>query len=106
MVVAKLVKLIPLFLRDPTYLIMAPVSILFGQFHALIKLYAASTLHVVSVEARLALACECTRTKVHFLQTAWGSREGADENDAYRMIQIKQADCRSTLPTCKNEIYI
>ena len=24
-------------------------------------------------------------------QTAWGSREGADENDAYRMIHISQA---------------
>ena len=48
MILAKLVKLVPLFLRNPSYLFMAPVSVLFGQFHALIKLYAASTLHVVS----------------------------------------------------------
>lgn len=48
MVLSKVVKLIPIFIRCPTYLIYLPVSIVFGQFHAFIKFYAACTLHVVS----------------------------------------------------------
>ena len=48
MIFSKTVKLIPLFFRNPLNVLFIPVSILFGQLHALIKLYAGSTLHVVS----------------------------------------------------------
>ena len=49
MIFSKVVKLLPLVFRDPTNILFVPVSIFFGQLHALIKLYAGSTLHVVSL---------------------------------------------------------
>ena len=48
MVFSKIAKLFPLFSREPLYVLLAPVSIIFGQLHGLIKLYAAMTLNVVS----------------------------------------------------------
>ena len=47
-VASKLVKLLPLFVREPFYVLLAPLSVLFGYFHGAIKLHAALTLHVVS----------------------------------------------------------
>lgn len=44
----KVVKLMGLFLRNPSDIIFLPVSIVFGYFHGLIKLYALFTLQVVS----------------------------------------------------------
>ena len=44
----KIVKLVGLFRRNPGDIIFLPVSILFGYFHGLIKLYALFTLQEVS----------------------------------------------------------
>lgn len=44
----KVIKLIGLFRRDPIDIIYLPVSIIFGYFHGLIKLWALATLRMVS----------------------------------------------------------
>ncbi|KAI0108954.1 polysaccharide synthase [Nemania sp. FL0031] len=59
----KVVKLIGLFRRQPSDVKFLVVSILFGYFHGLIKLYALCTLNM----------------------TSWGSRPDGDTNDALRM---------------------
>ncbi|KAI1105568.1 glycosyltransferase family 2 protein [Jackrogersella minutella] len=59
----KVVKLIGLFRRNPSDIVFLPVSIIFGYFHGLIKLYALITLNM----------------------TSWGSRPDGDANDALRM---------------------
>ena len=46
---SKIIKLVPLFVRRPSDILMLPVSVIFGWLHGLIKLYAAMTLHVVSL---------------------------------------------------------
>ncbi|KAL8737958.1 MAG: hypothetical protein Q9181_001180 [Wetmoreana brouardii] len=66
MFLSKFVKLLGHYIRYPVDFLMLPVSILFGYFHGLIKGYAMLSLNV----------------------TAWGSREGADDDDAYRMIRV------------------
>lgn len=43
----KVVKLVGLFRRNPRDLVYLPVSIAFGYFHSLIKLYALFTLDMV-----------------------------------------------------------
>lgn len=43
----KLIKLVGLFVREPLDIAFLPVSILFGYFHGLIKLYALFTLRMV-----------------------------------------------------------
>lgn len=48
MAFSKIIKLVGLFMREPSDLIFLPVSILFGYFHGLIKLYAGITLRMVS----------------------------------------------------------
>jgi hypothetical protein len=48
MAITKVVKLIGLFVREPSDLMYLPVSILFGYFHGLIKMYALFTLRIVS----------------------------------------------------------
>ncbi|KAL1958877.1 hypothetical protein VTO42DRAFT_3714 [Malbranchea cinnamomea] len=63
MFVSKFIKLLGHYIRYPADFVLLPVSILFGYFHGLIKLYAACTLNV----------------------TTWGSREGADESDKDRL---------------------
>ncbi|OAX82131.1 hypothetical protein ACJ72_03514 [Emergomyces africanus] len=63
MFVSKFIKLLGHYIRYPAEVILLPVSILFGYFHGLIKVYAAFTLNV----------------------TTWGTREGADASDAERM---------------------
>lgn len=45
----KVVKLIGLFRRNPSDIIFLPLSIAFGYFHGLIKLYALFTLNMVCV---------------------------------------------------------
>ncbi|KAI1827455.1 glycosyltransferase family 2 protein [Xylaria intraflava] len=59
----KVVKLVGLFRRRPSDILFLPVTILFGYFHGLIKLYALFTLNM----------------------TSWGSRPDGDANDAHRM---------------------
>jgi hypothetical protein len=44
----KVVKLVGLFVRNPSDIMFLPVSIVFGYFHGLIKLYALFTLKMVS----------------------------------------------------------
>ena len=44
----KVVKLVGLFVRNPSDIMFLPVSIVFGYFHGLIKLYAFFTLKMVS----------------------------------------------------------
>ncbi|KAI0383570.1 glycosyltransferase family 2 protein [Hypomontagnella monticulosa] len=59
----KVIKLVGLFRRNPSDIVFLPVSIIFGYFHGLIKLYALLTLNM----------------------TSWGSRPDGDANDALRM---------------------
>ena len=47
MIFSKFIKLITHFVRYPVDILLWPVSILFGWFHGLIKVYAAITLSVV-----------------------------------------------------------
>jgi hypothetical protein len=47
MIFSKFVKQLPHYVRDPCDCIFIPVSILFGYFHGLIKLYGLCTLHEV-----------------------------------------------------------
>ncbi|GBF64583.1 hypothetical protein TMEN_7299 [Trichophyton mentagrophytes] len=63
MFVSKFIKLLGHYIRYPADFLLLPVSIFFGYFHGLIKLYAAFTLNV----------------------TTWGTREGADVSDTDRM---------------------
>jgi hypothetical protein len=48
----KVVKLVGLFRRNPSDIVFLPVSILFGYFHGLIKLYALFTLKEVNPTQR------------------------------------------------------
>ncbi|KAK4031207.1 glycosyltransferase [Parachaetomium inaequale] len=57
----KVVKLVGLLRRNPRDIMFLPVSILFGYFHGLIKLYALFTLK----------------------ETSWGSRESGDEHNTF-----------------------
>lgn len=54
----KVVKLLGLFRKNPSDIFFLPVSILFGYFHGLIKLYALFTLKHVSHLAKLVPAQE------------------------------------------------
>ncbi|KAF1943517.1 hypothetical protein EJ02DRAFT_373354 [Clathrospora elynae] len=65
-VFAKTIKLIPHLLRNPGDVRFVPVSILFGYFHNLIKMYGCITV----------------------TETTWGTREGADADDNIRMLPI------------------
>jgi hypothetical protein len=47
MLVSKFVKLLGYFTRYPQDIVLLPVSILFGYFHGLIKVYAFFTLNMV-----------------------------------------------------------
>jgi hypothetical protein len=48
MTFSKFIKLITHFVRYPVDILLWPVSVLFGWFHGLIKMYAMATLSVVS----------------------------------------------------------
>jgi len=65
---SKVIKLLPHYVRYPVDIFLIPCSILFGQFHSVfIKTYALLTLNV----------------------TSWGSREGADRDDASRLVRLR-----------------
>ncbi|KAI1205602.1 glycosyltransferase family 2 protein [Annulohypoxylon truncatum] len=73
----KVVKLIGLFRRNPSDIVFLPVSVIFGYFHGLIKLYALITLNM----------------------TSWGSRPDGDANDALRMSpRPRRSDSIATPP--------
>lgn len=46
----KVVKLMGLFIRNPSDIMFLPVSVIFGYFHGLVKLYALITLNMVRFE--------------------------------------------------------
>jgi hypothetical protein len=46
---SKFIKLLGHYIRYPADFVLLPVSVLFGYFHGVIKLYAACTLNVVSL---------------------------------------------------------
>lgn len=62
---SKTVKLWGHFIRYPVDIVFLPLYIFFGYCHGFIKLYGLVTLH----------------------ETAWGSRDGADADNNYRMIR-------------------
>ncbi|RYP12750.1 hypothetical protein DL765_007188 [Monosporascus sp. GIB2] len=71
----KVVKLVGLFRRHPSDIIYLPVSVIFGYFHGLIKLYALMTLNM----------------------TSWGSRPDGDTNDNQRMsLRPRRSDSIAT----------
>jgi cellulose synthase/poly-beta-1,6-N-acetylglucosamine synthase-like glycosyltransferase len=63
---SKTIKLVPHLLRNPGDIRFVAVSVLFGYFHNLIKLYGCITV----------------------TETTWGTREGADADDNLRMLPI------------------
>ncbi|TIA24589.1 hypothetical protein D6C80_00303 [Aureobasidium pullulans] len=65
-VFAKSIKLYGHWIRYPADLLFLPISILFGHVHGFIKLAGLTTLSA----------------------TSWGSRDGADEDNQYRMIKL------------------
>jgi len=74
--ISKVVKLLGLFMREPYDIMYLPVSIMFGYFHGLIKLYALATLRI----------------------TSWGSRADGDANDSHRMSPRARRSDSITLP--------
>ena len=84
MLMSKFLKLLGHYIRYPVDFLLLPVSILFGYLHGLIKARAMLSLNVVS---RHILAVDPLLTYC-LLQTAWGTRHGADDDDAYRMIRV------------------
>ncbi|KAL7943087.1 glycosyltransferase family 2 protein [Trichoderma barbatum] len=72
----KFVKLMGLLLRNPSDVVFIPVSIVFGYFHGLIKLYALFTLNM----------------------TSWGSRADGDANDAQRLVSAPRPSKVLTTP--------
>ncbi|KAI1077337.1 polysaccharide synthase [Whalleya microplaca] len=79
----KVIKLVGLFRRNPSDIFFLPVSIVFGYFHGLIKLYALVTLNM----------------------TSWGSRPDGDTNDALRMAKRpKRSDSIQTPPARSDDL--
>lgn len=91
--ISRLVKYVEHFSRFPgDVLIFFFLVPLFGYFHSLvIKVYAGITMGVVSSPQlrtpRRDPASSVADLRV-ILQTTWGSREGADASDNFRMIQL------------------
>ncbi|KAG9814451.1 glycosyltransferase family 2 protein, partial [Aureobasidium melanogenum] len=82
-VFAKSIKLYGHWIRYPADLLMLPCSILFGHVHGFIKLAGLLTLSA----------------------TSWGSRDGADEDNQYRMIKLPPYDTddlEASLPVAPN----
>jgi len=72
----KIIKLIPLFIRNPANIKYLPLSIVFGWLHGFIKIYAGLTLKM----------------------TSWGSRADGDTNDSERMTPRARRSESITLP--------
>ncbi|CAM1504490.1 Fc.00g020810.m01.CDS01 [Cosmosporella sp. VM-42] len=78
----KVVKLMGLFLRNPSDFIFLPVSIIFGYFHGLVKIYALVTLNM----------------------TSWGSRADGDTNDEQRLAPAPQPSIVLRTPPGKGSL--
>jgi hypothetical protein len=87
-VFAKSIKLYGHWIRYPADLLMLPFSILFGHLHGLIKLVGLLTLSAVCY---IVLGIHI-RQSLTVRQTSWGSRDGADEDNHYRMIKLPPYD--------------
>ncbi|KAF5017773.1 hypothetical protein F66182_10280 [Fusarium sp. NRRL 66182] len=81
----KVVKLIGLFIRNPSDIIFLPVSVIFGYFHGLVKLYALITLNMLN-------------------QTSWGSRADGDTNDEQRLAPAPQPSIVLKTPPGKGSL--
>ncbi|KAI6783335.1 uncharacterized protein J7T54_004362 [Emericellopsis cladophorae] len=78
----KVVKLVGLFRRNPSDIMYLPLSIVFGYFHGLIKLYALITLNM----------------------TSWGSRADGDTNDEERLAPAPQPSIVLKTPPGNNSL--
>ena len=78
----KVVKLMGLFIRNPSDILFLPVSVVFGYFHGLIKLYALITLNM----------------------TSWGSRADGDANDEQRLAPAPQPSIVLKTPPGKGSL--
>ncbi|KAH7320011.1 nucleotide-diphospho-sugar transferase [Stachybotrys elegans] len=78
----KVVKLVGLFRRNPSDLVFLPISVVFGYFHGLIKLYALATLNM----------------------TSWGSRADGDANDEQRLAPVPRPAIVLKTPPGKNNL--
>lgn len=78
----KVVKLMGLFIRNPSDIMFLPVSVIFGYFHGLIKLYALITLNM----------------------TSWGSRADGDANDEQRLAPAPQPSIVLKTPPGKGSL--
>lgn len=70
MFVSKFIKLMGHYIRYPVDFVFLPISIFFGYFHGLIKVYAATTLNVVSsffLRFTLTLAWSLVKGRAHSL---------------------------------------
>jgi hypothetical protein len=67
--IAKIVKFYEYYTRQPMDLLLFPIELLFGQLHMLLKIYCLFTIN----------------------ETAWGSREGADDDNKERMKRLNLA---------------
>ena len=94
MAITKVTKLIGLFVREPSDFMYLPVSVLFGYFHGLIKLYALFTLRMVSH----VLSSVLTYPWLTYPQTSWGSRADGDVNNNHRMSPRARRSESITLP--------
>lgn len=73
---SKFAKLMPLFVRRPTDMLMVPVSIIFGYLHGFIKLYAGLTLHVVSRISLQMFLCDSAYRTSNFEPRRYTARTG------------------------------
>lgn len=81
MLCTKIVKIFPHFWRYPADIKYLPISILFGYFHGFIKYYALFTLNEVCQTIKLNFEnLQIANISINF-QTAWGSREGIDDDE-------------------------
>lgn len=96
---SKFLKLLGHYIRHPVDFLLLPVSIIFGYLHGLIKAKAMLTLDVVSQHSLSSHCQQClawlvvppsSASLMTFTQTAWGTRDGADDYDASRMIRVSR----------------
>jgi hypothetical protein len=93
----KVVKLIGLFVRNPSDVMFLPVSIVFGYFHGLIKLHALFTLKMVSSTTTHRVKCRYILTMTR--KTSWGSRADGDEHNNFRLQERPKRSMSMSLPS-------
>jgi hypothetical protein len=94
----KVVKLLGLFTRNPSDIMFLPVSMLFGYFHGLIKLYALFTLKIVSVSLSRSCRPPPLPELTLCIQTSWGSRADGDEHNNFRLQERPKRSLSMTTP--------